>query len=387
MLLQSSAKNNMLGLFQFAEIGRSSMMPLSCTRREQAQIDFVGELMMYNSLVVGRAMSKDFARKFPQEQSAPPTIEEIGTKMDNCPSYRFGAFFEYHNHGKLFDRLLAALERQGNEIRAWLDAVNKPSALGSVELDPNLSPPTYYRNLEIHTQPGNYHGEFAGILYHTMIGPFLVHRDDHDEMGWTLARGVPARPYRRIVDLGCGIGKSTLPYCDQFPSAEIIGIDYSAAMLKYAHHLSESRGKRVTYLQRYAERTGLPENSSDLVTAIWLFHEMPRSARAATVREALRILRPGGYFAIMESPPFKELCDSYAPLSAFLLDSTGRRMCDPFIPEFFSRDRVGMLAEEGFVEVRDVALPNELTGWGSGESYFFGAYPWWMTIGKKADRQ
>src|SRR5487761_229557 len=148
MLLQSSAKNNMLGLFQFAEIGRSSMMPLSCTRREQAQIDFVGELMMYNSLVVGRAMSKDFARKFPQEQSAPPTIEEIGTKMDNCPSYRFGAFFEYHNHGKLFDRLLAALERQGNEIRAWLDAVNKPSALGSVELDPNLSPPTYYRNLE-----------------------------------------------------------------------------------------------------------------------------------------------------------------------------------------------------------------------------------------------
>lgn len=361
------------------------MTPLSCTRRERAEIDFAGELMMYNSLVVGKAMSRDYSRKLGSARPHPPTLEEIASQMESCASYRFGAFFEYHNHARLFRRLVATIGRQSTRIREWLDSVNKPGALGSVELDSSLGPPAYYRNIEIHTQPGNYHGEYAGILYHTMIAPFLVHRDDHDEMGWTLARGVPALPYRRIVDLGCGIGKSTLPYCDLFPDAEIVGIDYSAAMLKYAHHLSESRGKRVTYLQRHAERTGLPESSTDLVVAIWLFHEMPRAARAATVREALRILRPGGLFAIMESPPFKELRERYGPFSAFLIDSTGRRMSDPFIPEFFSCDRIAMLADEGFVDVQDVALPNELTGWGSGDSYFFGAYPWWMTIGRKAD--
>jgi len=362
------------------------MTPLTRTRREQAQIDFDGELMAFNSLVIGKVMAADYARQFPGGRSEPPNIEEIASVMSDAASYRFGAFFEYHNHGRMFRHLLGTIERQGTVVRRWLDSVNEPGSLGSVDLDPKLNPPAYYRGIEIHTQPGNYHGEFAGILYHTMIGPFLVHRDDHDEMGWALARGIPDRGYKRIVDLGCGIGKSTLPYCDLYPEAEVIGIDYAAPMLKYAHRLSESRGKRVRYVQSYAERTGLEENSADLVTAIWLFHEMPRAARAATVREALRILRPGGFFAIMESPPFKELREQYGPLSAFLLDSTGRRMSDPFIPEFFSCDRVAMLAEGGFVDTENVALPNELTGWESGESYFFGAYPWWMTIGRKPER-
>jgi hypothetical protein len=86
----------------------------------------------------------------------------------------------------------------------------------------------------------------------------------------------------------------------------------------------------------------------------------------------------------MESPPFKVLQEEYSPLSAFLLDSTGRRMEDPFLPGFLAEDRVRMFEEGGFGEVRDVPLPNELTGWGFGGEYFFGAYPWWATIGVKA---
>ncbi len=358
-----------------------STIQTSCT--ERAKLEFVEALMRYNSTGIGKAMTEHFHTNQSRLPSEKPTIGEIAEIMEPSPSYRFGAFFEFHNHARLFRTLLGTIERQKTAVRDWLDAVNQPGALGSIELDPALSPPSYYRSIDIHTQPGNYHAEFAGVLYHTMIGPFLVHRDDHDEMGWALARGIPRRDYRRIVDLGCGVGKSTLPYCDLYPDAEVLGIDYAAAMLKYGHRLAESRGKRVRFLQRYAEDTRLPDSSVDLVVAVWLFHEIPRKARDATVREALRILRPGGVFAIMESPPFRDLRESYSPLSAFLLDSTGRRMSDPYIPEFFQSDRVEMFERGGFTSVRDVALPNELTGWGSGESYFFGSYPWWMTIGEK----
>jgi SAM-dependent methyltransferase len=354
------------------------------TRTEQAKLDFAEALMGYNSTGIGRAMTAQYERHVKDMSSDRPSVDEIAPLMEASAPYRFGAFFEFHNHARLFRHLLSTIDRQKESVRAWLDSVNQPGALGSVTLDPKVEPPTYYRSIEIHTQPGNYHAEFGGVLYHSMIGPFLVHRDDHDEMGYALARGVPRRDYRTIVDLGCGVGKSTLPYCDLYPDAEVIGVDYAASMLKYGHKLAESRGKKVRYLQAHAEHTGLPDASADLVVAIWLFHELPRKARAAVVREALRILRPGGVFAIMESPPFKALREHYSPLSAFLLDSTGRRMSDPYIPEFFASDRVAMFQEGGFVNVCDVALPNELTGWGSGESYFFGAYPWWMTIGDKA---
>ena len=120
-----------------------------------------------------------------------------------------------------------------------------------------------------------------------------------------------------------------------------------------------------------------------MVVAIWLFHELPQKARDKVVREAYRILRPGGVFAIMESPPFDNLINEYSKLSAFLLDSTGRRMSDPYIPGFFKEDRTEMFERGGFSNAEDVPLPNELTGWGSGDSYFFGAYPWWMTIATK----
>ena len=353
------------------------------SRAEQARLDFVGGLMAFNSTGFGPAMGAWY-RDNETRLSDPSDIREVGGLMEQGNAYRFGAFFERHNHAQMFRAILDILERQGEEVRAWLDDCNPPGALGSLELDPDLETPRYYRKIEIHTQPGNYHAEFAGILYHWMISPFLVGRDDGDEMGWNLARAVPEGDYRRILDLGCGVGKSTFPYCELYPDAEVVGLDYAASMLKYGHKLAESRGHKVHFTQRLAEDTGYPDESFDVVSAVWLFHELPGKVRAAVVREAFRLLRPGGVFAIMESPPFKVLQEEYSPLSAFLLDSTGRRMEDPFLPGFLAEDRVRMFEEGGFSEVRDLPLPNELTGWGFGGEYFFGAYPWWATIGVKA---
>ncbi len=360
-------------------------MDFEITRTEQAKYDFVSGLMGYNSTGIGPGMIKFYEKNKSKLGSDKPPLADIKALMEQSTAYKFGAFFEYNNHAMMFETVLDILEKQQDEVITWLDTYNEPGALGSLTLNPDVQLPRYYKNVEIHTQPGNYHGSpFAGIMYHWMIGPFLCHRDDNDEMGWALANGIPKGDYKTIVDLGCAIGKSTFPYCDLYPEAKVYGVDYAAPQLKYGHKLAEQRGKAVHFVQALAEDMPFEDNSVDLVTAIWLYHEVNRRAMDEIAWEALRILKPGGIFAIMESPPFKVLNEDYHPLSEFLLDSTGRRMEDPFIPLFFSLDRKEILNTAGFSDVREEGLPNQLTGWSTDVDYFFGAYPWWMTIGQKA---
>lgn len=359
-------------------------MQIVKTRSEQARFDFVSGLMGYNSTGIGPAMVRHYEAHKDKFGGRAPSMAETKAVMEAGIPYKFGAFFERYNHALMFQTILDILDKQKDEVIAWLDDINPPGAKGSLTLDPTVEVPRYYKNVEIHTQPGSFHANpFAGILYHWMIGPFLCHRDDNNEMGWALANGVPNRDYKTIVDLGCGIGKTTVPYCDKFPGAKVYGVDYAAPMLKYGHKFAEAQGKAVHFVQARAEHTPFADNSVDLVTAIWLFHEINKQAMDAVCAEALRILKPGGVFAIMESPPFKVLREQYHPLSEFLLDSTGRRMEDPFIPLFFSLDRPELLKKAGFADARDVPLPNHLTGWSTNVDYFFGAYPWWMTIGEK----
>ena len=359
-------------------------MTINTTRAERARLDFVGGLMAYNSKGIGKSMFDHYEANKSKFGERKPSFDEVKEIMEASNAFKFGAFFERYNHAMLFQTTLDIIARQKGQADAWLDTYNEPGCLGSLTLDSDLAPPPYYETLEIHTQPGNYHGEYAGVLYDWMIHPFLVYRDDNDEMGWDLANGVPKRNYKRILDLGCGVGKSTLPYCDLYPEAEVHGIDYAAPMLKYAHKKAEQRGKAVHYSQQLAEHTNFEDESFDLVTALWLYHEIPRKSMDQVTHEAYRLLRPGGVFAIMESPPFEVLREECSPLSEFLLDSTGRRMNDPYIPMFFSLDRVKMVKNAApFNKVKDRALANHLTGWNSDEQYFFGAFPWWATIAEK----
>jgi ubiquinone/menaquinone biosynthesis C-methylase UbiE len=359
-------------------------MEIRLDRSEQASLDFVDGLMAYNSTHISASLFDWFTDRSKSLGTKRLSMKEVEALITPTTLYKFAAFFEHHNHSMMFQTTLEILEKQADEVRSWLDCdCTRNGCLGRLEWDPDLPIPSYYKNLEIHTQPGSYHGnDFAGFMYHWMIEPYLVHRDDNDQMGWALAKGVPKQDYRRILDMGCGIGKSTLPYCDLYPDAEVIGIDYAAPMVKYAHKLAEQRAKKVTFSQRNAESTQYEDESFDLIVAIWLFHEIPRRAMDNVIREAYRLLRPEGYFAIMESPPYKVL-NEINPLSEFLLESVAHRMSDPFISVLFKLDRAELLRNGGFDNVREEPLENHLTGWSTDVKYFYGAFPWWMTIGKK----
>ena len=58
----------------------------------------------------------------------------------------------------------------------------------------------------------------------------------------------------------------------------------------------------IHFQHAMAEATNLPDASQNLVSACLLFHELPQSAAQNIVREAFRVLRPGGVLSIMVSP-------------------------------------------------------------------------------------
>merc|ERR1719277_2452569 len=52
-----------------------------------------------------------------------------------------------------------------------------------------------------------------------------------------------------------------------------------------------------------AEATGLPDESVDVVTFNYLLHELPLAASRAALREACRVLKPGGMVAVLDVDP------------------------------------------------------------------------------------
>ena len=148
-----------------------------------------------------------------------------------------------------------------------------------------------------------------------------------------------------ILDLGCGVGMSTLWLQEIYPQAQVTGIDLSPYFLSVAQHRVRERDHNIKWLHAAAESTGLPDNSFDLVSACLMFHELPTTAARAIVEEARRLLRPGGYLSIMDMNPQSEVFRKMPPYILTLLKST-----EPYLDQYFSLNMNQTFNEAGFCD-------------------------------------
>ncbi len=162
-----------------------------------------------------------------------------------------------------------------------------------------------------------------------------------------LLQQLPSAP-ETIVDLGCSTGLSTFALQSTYPHAAITGVELSDYFLTVARYQSGARetgpgDATPTWLHAPAERTGLADASVDLVSASLLLHELPTSATLEVMREAHRMLRPGGHMAIMEMNPQSEV---YKKLPAYVL--TLLKSTEPYLDQYFSLDLHQALIDAGF---------------------------------------
>lgn len=94
---------------------------------------------------------------------------------------------------------------------------------------------------------------------------------------------------KRVLDIGTGTG--TLARGAALAGSQVIGIDIAAALIQQAKLLDKEAGVQITYHVVPAEKTGLPDESFDIVMAGQCWHWFDRP-RAAT--EVKRLLVPDG---------------------------------------------------------------------------------------------
>ncbi len=108
---------------------------------------------------------------------------------------------------------------------------------------------------------------------------------------------------RYVLDLACGPGGWVLDIAAAYPEKDVMGIDVSQAMIRYAKaqahalHLEDNTDFAVMDI---SNRLDIPDESFDLVNARYLVGVLPRDRWAAFLQECWRLLRPGGLLRLSE---------------------------------------------------------------------------------------
>ena len=110
----------------------------------------------------------------------------------------------------------------------------------------------------------------------------------------------PVNAGDRVLDIGCGSGVDTLLAAMMTgPTGEAVGVDLTAEMLERAEvNLALTDLKNVTFKKASGEKLPFEDNRFDVVISNGAINLIPD--KAATLKEARRVLKPGGRLMVAD---------------------------------------------------------------------------------------
>ncbi|MDB4963364.1 MAG: Methyltransferase type 11 [Myxococcales bacterium] len=206
--------------------------------------------------------------------------------------------------------------------------------------------PAYYRR-NFHWQTDGYFSEHSAEVYE--LGVELLFRGTADVMRrqiippiTRLVRSVGGADKVRLLDVACGTGRTLHQLARAHPSMRLHGVDLSPAYIRIARkRLAEIA--ELTLAVENAEALPWADGVFDVVTSVYLFHELPSNARRNVVREMFRVLRPGGLVVIEDSAQVSESAEIATALREF-----PREFHEPFYANYLEDDLAELLRSEGF---------------------------------------
>ncbi|MGC5331149.1 methyltransferase domain-containing protein [Micromonospora sp. DT62] len=327
---------------------------------ELARENFVRALKSHISTEVTPGVRELYTHRvvsrYEREEGVPPRDRQtVRRAMEPEPYYQLWSSVRRASQDLLWNVVADSIARQLDDLKARADRAER--GLGSLELDPDFALPWYFWGIDIHAMPGGYRGEYAaddltaGALYDRGVYVYAMGQMGalNDDYGQSVVNNYLRKEHRdfrprRILEIGCGVGNSTLPYVDAYPDAEVHGVDVGAALLRYGHARAESLGRKVHFAQQNAEATTFPAGHFDLIVSHILLHEVPPDAVRAILRECHRLLAPGGMMIHADFPGYAGL----DPLVQFLIDWDTWNNNEPFWGPMRDMDLVQAARDAGF---------------------------------------
>lgn len=148
-----------------------------------------------------------------------------------------------------------------------------------------------------------YHQSHAQNIRLSGEEPGYFHEYKVADVAAALGRAGAAAP-PRILDFGTGIGNS-VPYLRHyFPQSALTAVDISERSLAVAR---ERFAGAADFRQIDGVPMALPAGGFDVVFTACVFHHIPWSEHAATLKDLHRLLAPGGRLFIFEHNPWNPL--------------------------------------------------------------------------------
>jgi ubiquinone/menaquinone biosynthesis C-methylase UbiE len=346
---------------------------MSGSLQEEAAVDFVLALRRRWADTVYPHLRTEFDAASAEE---PEVSEPLAARVRKLPTYGWFAWLERGSQKMLWRAV-------GDYVASRPTAPMERPAQGALELDPDLVLPDWYTDWDIHLQPGGvWSSELSAHVYE--LGAKLVMMGENNDYRFHrlfAETAIAPRPYRRIVDLGCGFGKSTWSLKQAMPQAEVIGVDLAAPCLQLAAEHAMAKGLDIRFRQADATATGLQAGSADLVTSTMLIHEIPLDHLPTLFEESARLCAPDGALAFLDFHPTGDAFRDFAIMEH------GARNNEPYMAPMMAADLVSMAEAAGFKNVRWAAFDERGAGdlgapaWPKRREWHF---PWAVLHGERA---
>lgn len=209
--------------------------------------------------------------------------------------------------------------------------------------------PRYYLQ-NFHYQSGGWMTPQSAALYDTQVETlFFGAAAAMRRQGLVpIAHEVKGRDQRtmRLLDVACGTGAFLKDVTRAFPRLPSIALDLSEAYVAWTRDQLADR-RTVATLVANGEALPVADGAVDVLTNVYLFHELPPKVRPVVAREMARVVRPGGIAVIVDS-----LQTGDTPEFDGLLELFPQMFHEPYYDSYTRTDMAALFAEGGLAVER-----------------------------------
>jgi len=204
--------------------------------------------------------------------------------------------------------------------------------------------PRYYLQ-NFHYQTDGWLSEKSARLYDTQVEVLFTGTADamRRQALVPLAEALQGRDQRKLhlLDVACGTGRFLETVSGNYPRLNMTGIDLSPPYIAEAR-TRLARRRSVTLVEANAETLPFGESTQDVVTCIFLFHELPPKIRKVVAAEMARVLKPGGVLILVDALQTGDRPDFDGLLEFFPIG-----FHEPYFSSYLKEDLTAIFARAG----------------------------------------